>query len=44
MRRVRRLLFEIDEDLNVKLLWDDNALTKLRATIFEGKHLLPESM
>ena len=42
MRRVGRLLFEIDEDLKVNMLWDDDGLSKLRATFFEGNHLLPE--
>ena len=42
MRRVGRLLFEIDEELKVNMLWDDNGLSNLRATFFEGNHLLPE--
>ena len=42
MRRVGRLLFETDEELNVNRLWDDDGLTNLRATFFEGNYLLPE--
>ena len=42
MRRVGRLLFEIDEQLNVHMLWDDDGLSNLRATFFEGNHLLPQ--
>ncbi|CAB3986999.1 Neurofilament medium polypeptide [Paramuricea clavata] len=42
-RRVGRLLFEITSRMeDVRLLWDDCSLRKLRSTFFEGNHLLPE--
>ena len=43
MRRVGRL-FEVDKQLNVKMLYDDRALSELRTTFFEENHLLPENM
>ena len=39
--RVGRLLYEVDETLaNVKLLWSDDAMVRIRKTFIEGNRLL----
>lgn len=39
--RVGRLLYEVDETVsNINLLWDDEAMTRVRLTFIEGNHLL----